>query len=156
MSVRAFLERAFDGDFTEEDWQHCLGGRQVLVVEDGEVVAHGAVVPRTLWHGERELRCGYVEGVAVREDRRGRGLGAAVMAAVEEVVRHEYELGALSSTDSGLGFYEGRGWERWRGRLLAGGERTPDDEGGVFVLPVGVSLDLDGDLACEPRPGCDW
>src|SRR3712207_8893328 len=42
---------------------------------------------------------GYVEGVAVRPDRRGRGHAAAVMSALERVVRSAYELGALGTTD---------------------------------------------------------
>lgn len=57
------------------------------------------MVQRGLPHGGRALRTGYVEAVAVREDRCGRGYGAAVMSAVERFVRGAYDLGALGSAD---------------------------------------------------------
>ena len=41
--IRALLDDAFEGDFSDDDWQHTLGGRHV-VVTDGAVLAHAAVV----------------------------------------------------------------------------------------------------------------
>ena len=159
-AVRALLEDAFPGDFSEHDWQHCLGGSNCVIAEGPDIVAHAAVVPRTLRAAGRELRCGYVEGVAVREDRRGRGLGAAVMAAAEQLIAAGYDLGAMSSTEAGLGFYLGRGWQPWRGptsvRTPTGTARTPDDDGAVLVLPLTTPLDLDAELTCDPRPGDPW
>jgi aminoglycoside 2'-N-acetyltransferase I len=38
----------------------------------------------------------------------------------------------------------------------AGTIRTPDDDGSVFVLPVGVNLDTSVDLACDWRDGDVW
>lgn len=58
--VRQLLDDAFDGDFGESDWEHCLGGVHVLVREGGSLVGHGAVVQRRLLHGGRALRAGYV------------------------------------------------------------------------------------------------
>ena len=58
-----------------------------LVWEDGELVGHAALVQRRLLHGGRALRAGYVEGVGVRPDRQRRGHGAALMAALERVLR---------------------------------------------------------------------
>ena len=75
-AVRALLEAVFAGDFTEHDWEHSLGGVHALVWEGGEPIGHAAVVQRRLLHRGRALRAGYVEGVAVRADRRGRGHGA--------------------------------------------------------------------------------
>jgi aminoglycoside 2'-N-acetyltransferase I len=34
--------------------------------------------------------------------------------------------------------------------------RTPEDDGGVYVLPVTATLDLAGDLACDWRGGKVW
>ena len=158
-AVRTLLESAFD-DLVDSDVEHCLGGVHALVEEDGALVAHGAVVMRRLLHGGRALRAGYVEGVAVRADRRGRGHGAAVMAALEPVVRRAYDLGALAATDEALGFYVHRGWQAWRGPLAAlttaGVRPTPEDAGGVLVLPGAVPLDLDGALTCDWREGEVW
>ena len=70
-AVRALLDGAFEGDFTDADLEHALGGLHVLVHDDSGLLAHGAVVQRRLLHRGRALRAGYVEAVAVRADRRG-------------------------------------------------------------------------------------
>ena len=109
-AARALLYAVFD-DMTEHDWEHSLGGVHALAWEDGELVGHAAVVQRRLLHGGRALRTGYVEGVGVRADRRGRGHGAAMMEALERVVRGAYHLGALGATDEAARFYSRRGWQ---------------------------------------------
>jgi aminoglycoside 2'-N-acetyltransferase I len=115
-AVRRMVVEAFGGRFDEHDWEHCLGGTHVLATEDGVVVAHGAVVARTLVAGGRGLRCGYVEAVATRGDRRGLGLATLVMREIGRVVEAGYELGALSDGTRIPGFYQRLGWETWQGR----------------------------------------
>jgi aminoglycoside 2'-N-acetyltransferase I len=158
-AVRKLLDAAFDGDFGDEDWDHSLGGVHALVWDGDELIGHGAVVQRRLLHADRALRAGYVEGVAVRADRRRLGVGGVVMAALEDVVRRAYALGALGASEEALEFYAGRGWQRWRGRTFAltptGVERTEEEDDGVFVLPV-APLDLSGDLTCDWRDGDVW
>jgi aminoglycoside 2'-N-acetyltransferase I len=161
-AARALLDEAFDGDFGDYDWEHCLGGIHALTWDDGELVGHAAVVQRRLVHGGRALRTGYVEGVAVRADRRGRGYGRELMAALQDVIRLSYELGALSATEEAPVFYEHLGWEQWRGPTSAltpdGLVRTAEDDGGVHVLRLdgGPDLDLDGPLTCDWRDGDLW
>jgi aminoglycoside 2'-N-acetyltransferase I len=159
-AARAMLDAAFDGDFADDDWEHSLGGMHAIALEGGEPVAHAALVQRRILHAGRALRAGYVEGVGVRTDRRRRGLGAAVMAPLERLLRGAFELGALGATDDGARLYEARGWQRWRGPTSAltpaGIVRTPEADGGVYVLPLGVPLDLDGELTCDWRDGDAW
>ena len=38
----------------------------------------------------------------------------------------------------------------------AGLTRTPDDDGNVFVLPVGLELDTSADLVCDWRDADVW
>lgn len=158
-AVRRLVFAAFD-ELDEDDWEHCLGGMHALLWEGEELVATGSVVQRRLVHEGRPLRTGYVEGVAVRADRRRRGLGAAVMTELERIVVGAYELGALSSTDDGFALYDARGWRRWRGATYAltplGVVRTAEDDDAVFVWPVSVELHLDGELTCDFRPGAYW
>jgi aminoglycoside 2'-N-acetyltransferase I len=160
-AARALLDEAF-GDFDDHDWEHCLGGVHALTWDDGVLVGHGAVVQRRLVHGGRALRTGYVEGVAVRADSRDRGHGRELMAALHDVVRLSYELGALSATEEATAFYEHLGWEPWRGPTSAltpdGLVRTAEDDGGVYVLRFdgGPDLDLDGPLTCDWRDGDVW
>jgi aminoglycoside 2'-N-acetyltransferase I len=159
-AARALLDQAFEGDFTDDDWEHALGGIHALVWDGGELIAHASLVQRRILHRGRALRAGYVEAVGVRPDRRGRGHGAAGGGALEQVLRGAYELGALSATDDGLGFYAARGWKRWRGPTSAltpaGIARTENDDGSVHVLPLTVALDLDGELTCDWRDGEVW
>jgi aminoglycoside 2'-N-acetyltransferase I len=111
-------------------------------------------------HQGRALRTGYVEGVAVRADRRRRAYGAALMGAIERVIRRAYDLGALSATEEALPFYAARGWQRWQGPTSAltpvGVVRTDEDDDSVHVLPVAVPLDLSGAIACDWRDGSVW
>ena len=154
------VTEAFAGDFTDTDWEHALGGMHAVIWHHGAIIAHAAVVQRRLIYRSSALRCGYVEGVAVREDWRGQGLVHALLDAVEQVTRGAYQLGALSSTIRASGLYASRGWLPWRGptSVLAptGPTRTPDDDGTVFVLPVGISLDTTADLMCDWRAGDVW
>ncbi len=159
-AIRALLDDAFEGDLEDSDVEHALGGVHALVWEGAVLIGHGSVVMRRLLHEGRALRTGYVEAVAVRADRRRRGHGSAVMAALERVIRGAYELGALGASDDGAALYAARGWQRWTGTtsVLApdGRRRTPDDDDCLFVLPVGVRLSPAGDLACDWRDGDVW
>jgi aminoglycoside 2'-N-acetyltransferase I len=159
-AARVLVEAAFDGDFGADDWEHALGGMHVLVSEGDEIVGHGAVVQRRLLHAGRALRCGYIEAVAVRADRRRRGYGTLIMEELERIVRGAYDLGALSATGEGLQLYSGRGWEVWPGETFAltpaGRVRTEDDDGAVMVLPVAGELDRTGSLTCDWRDGDVW
>jgi aminoglycoside 2'-N-acetyltransferase I len=158
-AARALLYDVF-GDMTADDWEHSLGGIHALAWEDGELVGHASVVQRRLLHDGRALRTGYVEGVGVRADRQRRGHGAAMMAALERVIRGAYHLGALGATDEAARFYEALGWQQWRGPTSAitpaGVVRTPDEDGGIYVLPLTHPLDLSGELACDWREGDVW
>ncbi|AIS00692.1 GNAT family N-acetyltransferase [Streptomyces glaucescens] len=139
-AVRTLLRDAFDGDFSDEDWDHTLGGVHALVHDERGLAAHGAVVMRRVRCGGRWLRVGYVEGVAVRRDVRRQGLGGAVMAALEGVIARAYDLGALSASDAGAALYTARGWRAWRGPISALGPdgivRLPEEEGSTYVWPA--------------------
>ena len=159
-NARQMLIEAYAGEFTDADWEHSLGGMHAIVVHRGALIAHAAVIQRRLLHAGAALRCGYVEGVAVREDWRGQGLGNAVMDAAEQVIRGAYAVGALSSSRAGERLYRPRGWLNWQGPtsvLSPGGTvRTPGDDGCVFVLPLAADLDPAGALACDWRDGDVW
>jgi aminoglycoside 2'-N-acetyltransferase I len=161
-ALRRLVFRAFGGRFDAHDWDHTLGGVHVLAVEDDAVVAHGAVVERTLTAAGRPLRTGYVEGVATREDRRGQGLATLVMREVGRVIEEGYELGALSDGTRIPGFYQRLGWETWQGPTWAAGpdgpERTAEEDGAVLVLrtPVTAALDPTASLTCDWREGDLW
>src|SRR5688572_24109874 len=96
IELRKMLDGAFRR-FNDDDWQHALGGMHAVVREDGVIVSHAAVVPRTLVAADRRLAVGYVEAVASTEAVRGRGLARRAMEEINAIIRSTYDLGALST-----------------------------------------------------------
>lgn len=159
-AARGLLETVFDGELTDDDWEHCLGGLHAVLWHGPEVVGHASLVQRRLLHEGRVLRTGYVEGVAVRADVRRRGHGGLLMAALETVAARAYDVAALGASHDGAAFYASRGWRRWQGPTWVltpdGVARTPDDDDAVHVLPFAAELDLTGALTCDWREGDVW
>ena len=160
MEIRQLLSQAFEGRFSQEDWEHTIGGVHVIVSDAGAVVSHAAVVPRVLEVAQRPFDAGYVEGVATIPDRQGEGLGSLAMDQITRLIRGRFEMGGLSTGRHT--FYESLGWERWRGPTFVrdGSQeiRTEEEDDGVMVLRFGVSQDVDltASLSCQRRPGDDW
>ena len=158
-AIRALMDASFEV-VSDDTFENVLGGMHALVLEDQELTGHASVVQRRLLHGGEALRTGYIEGVAVRADRRRRGHGDAMMAALERVVRSAYHLGALGASRDGARLYTSRGWQLWRGPTSVlspdGIRRTEQADGLVYVLPVSAALDLSGELVCDWRPASPW
>jgi aminoglycoside 2'-N-acetyltransferase I len=164
ISIRAILDVAFGTDederFTDDDWEHALGGVHFVVEQDGVIVAHAAVVERRLELDGKPVRTGYVEAVAVAPGEQGRGHGALVMTHVGDWIMGRFELGALGTGEHG--FYERLGWRTWLGpssvRATGAPRPTPDDDGFIMVLetPTSPAIDLHAPISCEWRPGDVW
>ncbi|MEQ0575186.1 GNAT family N-acetyltransferase [Mycobacterium tuberculosis] len=148
--IRQMVTGAFAGDFTETDWEHTLGGMHALIWHHGAIIAHAAVIQRRLIYRGNALRCGYVEGVAVRADWRGQRLVSALLDAVEQVMRVPYQPGRPPVPLSP------RAPPPTSVLAPTGPVRTPDDDGTVFVLPIDISLDTSAELMCDWRAGDVW
>ena len=163
-AIRALLEDAFGSDdedaFTQDDWDHAVGGVHFVLEGQGEIVAHASVVERELHVGGRPVRTGYVEAVATAPVHQRNGYGSAVMRDVGEYIRAQFELGALGTGSHA--FYERLGWETWRGpsfvRTQTGMQRTAEEDGYILVLrtPTSPRLDLTESISCDWRPGDVW
>ncbi len=162
-SLRRLFDEAWSDDaerFTDDDWDHTVGGLHVVLEVDGEIVSHASVVPRELHTGGHRLATGYVEGVATAARHRRRGHASTVMRAVGDHIDRTYELGALGT--GSFAFYERLGWVRWAGptfvRTDAGPVATPEEDGFVLVrlTPASPELDLTAPLSCEWRAGDVW
>jgi aminoglycoside 2'-N-acetyltransferase I len=162
--IRRIMLDAFEhdehGGFTEDDWQHAIGGIHFLLEVDGRIVTHASVVERELHVDGRHIRTGYVEAVATAPAHQRLGYGSAVMREVGSYVAENFELGALGTGSQA--FYERLGWQIWRGpayvRAVEGDQRTADEEGYILVLllPSSPALDLTARISCEWRPGDVW
>jgi aminoglycoside 2'-N-acetyltransferase I len=158
-AIREMLDEAFGGAFTNDDWQHALGGQHVLWRDRDQLVAHASVVPRTITIGDRTLRAGYVEAVAVAVSRQRCGFGTAVMGPIAGIIAEQYELGVLST--GSVEYFRRLGWTLWQGpsfvRTTGGVRWTPDEDGGIMVLGAERHpLDAAAAIGCEDRPGDAW
>jgi aminoglycoside 2'-N-acetyltransferase I len=160
LTLRRLLVDAFEGDFSDDDWDHACSGTHVVVEDFGIVVAHAAVVPRVLEIDDKQLQVGYVEAVAVAPPKQGQAIGTLIMDDVAGFIRTSYVMGGLST--SRHGFYERLGWERWQGPTFVRHAnetiRSADEDDGVMVLRFGSSkaVDLTAPISCEARSGDDW
>ena len=158
--LRVLLDRAFDGDFSDHDWDHAMGGTHVWISGPHGVVSHGSLVERTITCSHTPLRVGFVEAVATDAAYRRQGHGATVMRRIGELIRDGYPLGVLSTGTHA--FYETLGWEPWRGPTFVDGPGdhvpTPDEDGDIMILrtPQSPKLDLNGPITCDWRPGDVW
>lgn len=159
LELREMLERAFDGDYDDSSWGHCLGGSHFMLRYRGELVSHAALVPRLLEQDGRALRGVYGESMATVPELQGKGVGSIVATMAVTAVNLDYEIGAFGA--SRYRFYERLGGQRWRGPTFV---RTPEgrrpavpDQGAVMVLlPEGSTVDIEGDLTTDWRPGDIW
>jgi aminoglycoside 2'-N-acetyltransferase I len=166
VAIRAIMVDAFGSDederFTDDDWDHAIGGMHFVLDVNGEVVTHASVVERDLHVAGQPLRTGYVEAVATAPARQGAGFGSIVMTDVTAWIQSTFELGALGTGRHR--FYERLGWQTWRGpssvRPAGGGppDRTPEDDGYILVLatPISPPLDFTATISCDWRPGDVW
>jgi aminoglycoside 2'-N-acetyltransferase I len=146
--------------FTDEDWDHAVGGVHFMLEEDGSIVAHASVVDRELHTGGHHLPTGYVEAVATWPAHQRRGHGSALMGEVGAYIDQTFQLGALDTGSPA--FYERHGWVVWSGptfvRTDAGLVRTKEEDGQVLVrlTPTSPDLDLSEPISCDWRPGDVW
>ncbi|MBB5235076.1 hypothetical protein [Deinococcus budaensis] len=75
-TARAALRALLGDDFSEDDWDHALGGLHTLAWLEGQLVGHAALVQRTLLVGDTPRRVGYLEAVGGCT-RRCSGAGSA-------------------------------------------------------------------------------
>jgi aminoglycoside 2'-N-acetyltransferase I len=146
--------------FTEEDWNHAIGGLHVILQEGDTILAHASAVERELHTSGLRLATGYVEAVATSPIHQRRGYGSMVIRRVDEYIDETFQLGALSTGSSA--FYERLGWVPWQGptfvRTETGLVRTAEEDGNVLVrlTPASPELDLSAPISCDWRPGDVW
>lgn len=155
-ALRELLDAVYGDSFSDDDWDHALGGLHTLAW----LVGHAALVGRAFLLGDMPRRVGYLEAMGVHPAAQRRGIGRAILRRVNLQVARGYDLGALSSSDEGLGLYRAGGWAVWRGPLgvmTPGGiVPTPEEAGGVLVYAPAGDLSLTLPLTCDFRSGDVW
>ena len=158
-AIRALLDIAFDGDFSDADADHAAGGIRVLAVDGDTIIGHAALVGRQMQVNGVPVTVGYVEGVAVHPDRQGQGHGKALMQIISAHAQETYAINMLSTGEQE--FYEKLGWVRFLGKSYVTEHeqmvRTADEDEGLMVLPAEASWHTrDCVVVCDWRAGDVW
>lgn len=153
------LKDAFEGDFSEEDWQHSLGGVRLIGFMNEEIVAHGAVVPRAVRIDDVEEIIGYVEAIAVDPRFWRQGIGTALMEEITKICKSQYQFSMLSTGEKD--FYRRFGWVDFKGESYVDlGEkvvRSEEEDEGLMYLGVGKYLNVSPlKVVCKSRAGDAW
>lgn len=154
--LKQFLHDAFDGEFSDEDFEHCVGGVHFLLMVEGTLIGHASVIERALRIDTTELRIGYLEAMAIAELSRGKGWGSHLLTSVNDYIRLQFGAGALSTGDNS--FYTHAGWQTWHGpsHIIRDQQwfASPEEDGGI------MTLDIEGSrmepIAIEHRAGDAW
>lgn len=111
------------GDFTPENVQDTLA-RIGMQIEEGTYVAFTAVVegkPVGLVFADREGEFAYIDNLYIVADKRGQGIGGALMERVLEFLEasgvREIELMVTADNAAAVGLYENAGFEVTRLRM---------------------------------------
>jgi aminoglycoside 2'-N-acetyltransferase I len=156
--LRAFLDEAFDGDFSDEDFEHSFGGTHFAILADGQLIAHGSVVLRQISFDGQVYPTGYVEAMAVGHEWRGRGVGSKLLAELTDFCRSNFAVAMLSTGSHA--FYEKHGWRRFHGESYLATEsgvvRTEDDDDELMVLTSLQNILAADRVTCDFRSGDVW
>ncbi len=157
--IRALLDAAFEGDFSDADADHAAGGIRVLATDGDTIIGHAALVGRQMQFNGVTVTVGYVEGVAVHPDRQGQRHGSVLMRMIDENAQKTYALTMLSTGVQE--FYEKLGWVRFLGKsyVSENGQmvRTADEDAGLMVLAEHPSWNVAGcQIVCDWRIGDVW
>ena len=159
ITLKRLLDEAFEGDFSEEDWNHSLNGTRFVGYMGDLVVAHGSVVKRKIWINEVEKLAGYIEAIAVLPSHWRLGIGSALMKEISQYCLENFDYCLLSTDEKS--FYRRFGWKDFEGSsfVLSGEEEVStqsENEGLMYLLGVDVEIHSITKVVCEERDGDAW
>ena len=161
-TIRQLLREAFEDypdGFTDDDWEHARGGTHFLL-EDGAVVLAYASVARvtcrwTASHFEPGTWRPWLPAGTSRDTDTARPSCGRSTSTSEARL-------SWAPEHRDPDFYRRLGWELWLGSTAVRTNwdlvPTPDDDGGIMVLPTPTTppLDRHAAISCEWRPGDVW
>ena len=159
-ALRAWLVDTFEGNFTDEDRVHAIGGVHALVQDRGNIVSHGALVTRSIRCDGYSLSVGYLEALATRPDQRRHGYASGVLRKLGEIVARDYDIGVLSTSLKAV--YAPLGWESLHGPSYVQTPhrrvRAADEDRGLLVLrtPRTPPVNIGGEIVADWRTGDVW
>ena len=137
-AIRDLLVVCFPADreyYQRQSWWHCVPFYRVLGKDfRGSVVAHAAIVERTVNVGEdlSKVRVAGVQSFCVSQDHRGAGISNRIMSmAMEEASRLRFDAGLLFCTEELVAIYGRMGWRKLHSDVF-----MLDEEKGKVQIPA--------------------
>nr|ELR5114236.1 GNAT family N-acetyltransferase [Providencia stuartii]ELR5115371.1 GNAT family N-acetyltransferase [Providencia stuartii] len=156
----SLLVEGFDNDFSDDDFQHTLGGMHVIAYDQQKMIGHVAIIQRYMAMNNEPISVGYVEAMVVEQTYRRQGIGTHLMQHTNEIISSCYQLGLLSASEEGQQLYSSVGWKVWKGSLFELKQRqymrSIEEEGGVMGWSANESIDFTASLYCDFRGGDQW
>ena len=157
--IRTLLDLAYEGDFSSEDWEHTFGGKYFIGYLGDTIIAHGSVVPRSMFIDGEAITVGYVEAIAVLPSHWRQGFGTQLMKEVTQFCHNNYEISMLSTDENQ--FYQRIGWLQFQGESFVKNSdtevRTAEEDEGLMFLPGNKSgITQIQRAVCDARGGDSW
>ena len=141
-------------------WQSKPSWRVIAQEENGKIVAHTAIVLRSVQVGDNSMPVWVagIQGVFVRQPYRGKGLSDRIMErAVKEMDHHNLEAGMLFCIPKLEGLYGRMGWQKINAAVSFIGDLGEDEslleDTTVMVYPVKLKAFPQGYIDLNGR---DW
>lgn len=157
--LRPFLVKVFGVGFDNAAWANTLGGENIILKVNGQLVGHAAMVERAIEVDDRKYNVKYVEAVAIDPKYQGQQLGHALIGIVNFKIHQSQKLGFLAT--SSVRFYRSLKWQEWQGSSFtrdSKGLTSPSSpRGRIMYLPaLQLLLDKTKEITIDSRPGDVW
>ena len=157
--LRDLLNDAFEGDFSEEDWQHTYGGIRFMGYLNDELIGHGAVVSRNMNVDDKKINVGYVEAIAIVSAHCRKGFGSRLMEEITAYCQSKFSLSMLSTGEKA--FYRRHGWLDFEGESYISLNQVEmrskeEDEGLMYLFGMNEIAGMPKKIVCESRSGDAW
>ena len=153
------MSDAFEGDFSDEDWQHTHGGIRFLGYLGNELIGHGAVISRSMKVDGEETKVGYVEAIAIDPRHWRQGYGSRLISEITLYCRSQFSFSMLSTGERA--FYRKYGWLDFEGEsfILQGEDEVrskEEDEGLMYLFGIDAVVQAPRKIVCDFRAGDAW
>ena len=153
------MNDAFEGDLSEEDWQHTYGGIRFMGYLNDELIGHGAVILRSMKVDGDEIKVGYVEAIAIDPRHWRQGYGSRLISEITLYCRSKFSFSMLSTSEKA--FYRKYGWMDFEGESYVSQAEVEvrskeEDEGLMYLFGRNEIARVPRKIVCESRSGDAW
>ena len=158
MAIFKLLKEVNGDEFSVEELSHALGGSHFLAFKEDQLIAHAAVVQRSILLDNKPHKVGYVEAIGVIPEFQHKGVGKSMMQEINQMIDKCYHFDALSPSSESKKLFEEAGWQEMQAPYY---EYTlvgiiPSSEKCVMTYSGRIELEAKNKLTCDFRERNAW